>query len=103
MVRRFCVLVLQQAKEKAPKKYRRSTVLFYCMDTIQVKTLQNPGWTRSRGRAAVDTIAMPLDPAFGFAMVGVFFEDWRSHEIYSYAGNVQEVLPVKNYELGGKG
>ena len=45
---------------------------------------------------------MPLDPAFGFAMVGVFFEDWRSHEIYSYAGNVRQVLPVKYYELGGR-
>jgi hypothetical protein len=38
MVRRFCVLVLQQAKKMAPKKYRRSTVLLYSMDTIQVKT-----------------------------------------------------------------
>ncbi len=43
MVRGFCVLVLQQAKKKALKKYRRSTVLFYGMDTIQVKTLQNLG------------------------------------------------------------
>jgi len=34
------------------------------------------------------TIAMPLDPAFGFAMVVFFFEDWLHHEYYSYAGNV---------------
>ncbi len=31
------------------------------------------------------TIAMPLDPAVGFAMVGFFFEDWLPHEFYSYA------------------
>jgi hypothetical protein len=31
---------------------------------------------------------MPLDPAFGFAMVVFFFEDWLHHEYYSYAGNV---------------
>ncbi len=31
---------------------------------------------------------MPLDPAFGFAMVVFFFEDWLHHEDYSYAGNV---------------
>ncbi len=31
------------------------------------------------------TIAMPLDPAIGFAMVGFFFEDWLPHEYYSYA------------------
>jgi hypothetical protein len=43
MVQRFCVLVLQQAKKKALKKYCRSTVLFYGMDTIRVKMLQKPG------------------------------------------------------------
>ncbi len=31
------------------------------------------------------TIAMPLDPAISFAMVGFFFEDWLPHEYYSYA------------------
>ncbi len=30
-------------------------------------------------------IAMPLDPAIGFAMVGFFFEDWLPHNYYSYA------------------
>ncbi len=45
MVWRSYVLVLQQAKKKAPKKYRRSTVLFYGMDTIRVK--QNPAGLNS--------------------------------------------------------
>jgi len=35
---------------------------------------------------------MPLDPAFGFAMVVFFFEDWIPHEYYSYAENIREVL-----------
>ena len=39
---------------------------------------------------------MPLDPAFGFAMVVFFFEDWLHHEYYSYAGNMYMV------EEGGK-
>jgi len=38
------------------------------------------------------TIAMPLDPAFGFAMVVFFFEDWIPHEYYSYAENLRGVL-----------
>ncbi len=37
------------------------------------------------GRWLSITIAMPLDPAIGFAMVGFFFEDWLPHEYYSYA------------------
>ena len=37
------------------------------------------------------TIAMPLDPAFGFAMVVFFFENWIPHEYYSYAENLREV------------
>ncbi len=37
------------------------------------------------GRWLYITIAMPLDPAIGFAMVGFFFEDWLPHEYYSYA------------------
>ena len=32
------------------------------------------------------TIAMPLDLAFGSAMVVLFFKDWLPHEYYSYAG-----------------
>ena len=38
------------------------------------------------------TTAMPLDPAFGFAMVVFFFEDWIPHEYYSYAENLRGVL-----------
>jgi hypothetical protein len=38
------------------------------------------------------TIAMPLDPAFGFAMVVFFFEDWIPHAYYSYAENLRGVL-----------
>ena len=30
------------------------------------------------------TIAMPLDPAIGYAMVVFFFEDRLHHEYYSY-------------------
>ena len=37
------------------------------------------------------TIAMP-DPAFGFAMVVFFFEDWIPHDYYSYAENLRGVL-----------
>ncbi len=37
------------------------------------------------GRWLSITIAMPLDPAIGFVMVGFFFEDWLPHECYSYA------------------
>jgi hypothetical protein len=37
-------------------------------------------------------IAMPLDPAFGFAMVGVFIQDCCCHEYYSYAENVREAV-----------
>ncbi len=37
------------------------------------------------GRWLSITIAMPLDPAIGFAMVGFFFEYWLPHEYYSYA------------------
>ncbi len=37
------------------------------------------------GRWLSITIAMPLDPAIGFAMVGFFFEGWLPHEYYSYA------------------
>ncbi len=37
------------------------------------------------GRWISITIAMPLDPAISFAMVGFFFEDWLPHEYYSYA------------------
>jgi len=48
----------------------------------------NPWQLGGRGRAAIDAIAMPLDPAFGIAMVVVFFQDWRCHEYYSYAGNL---------------
>ena len=32
------------------------------------------------------TIAMPLDLAFGSAMVVLFFKDWLPLEYYSYAG-----------------
>ena len=39
------------------------------------------------------TIAMP-DPAFGFAMVVFFFEDWIPHDYYSYAENLRGVLVV---------
>jgi hypothetical protein len=34
---------------------------------------------RLPGGAAVDTIAMPLGLAFGFATVGVSFVDWLPH------------------------
>ena len=40
------------------------------------------------------TIAMPIDPAFGFAMVVFFFEDWIPHEYYSYAENLRGVLMI---------
>jgi hypothetical protein len=40
------------------------------------------------------TIAMPIDPAFGFAMVVFFFEDWIPHDYYSYAENLRGVLVV---------
>ena len=40
------------------------------------------------------TIVMPLDPAFGFAMVMFFFEDWIPHEYYSYAENLRGVLMI---------
>jgi hypothetical protein len=43
------------------------------------------------GRRPCITIAMPLDPAFGFAMVVFFFEDWIPHEYYSYAENLRGV------------
>jgi hypothetical protein len=32
------------------------------------------------------------DPAFGFAMVVFFFEDWIPHDYYSYAENLRGVL-----------
>ena len=42
-----------------------------------------------RGRAAVDTIAMPLGLEFCFARVGISFEDWLPHNYYySHAGNL---------------
>ena len=44
------------------------------------------------GRRPFITIAMPLDPAFGFAMVVFFFEDWIPHAYYSYAENLRGVL-----------
>jgi hypothetical protein len=45
-----------------------------------------------RGRAAVDTIAMPLGLAFCFAMVGISFEDWLPHNYYySHAGNLRVI------------
>jgi len=44
------------------------------------------------GHLSFITIAMPLDPAFGFAMVVFFFEDWIPHEYYSYEENLQGVL-----------
>ena len=47
------------------------------------------------GRRPFITIAMPLDPAFGFAMVVFFFEDWIPHEYYSYAAeNLRGVLMI---------
>ena len=47
------------------------------------------------GRRPFITIAMPLDPAFGFAMVVFFFEDWIPHEYYSYAENLRGVLMLR--------
>ena len=42
-----------------------------------------------RGRAAVDTIAMPLGLEFCFAMVGISLEDLLPHNYYySHAGNL---------------
>ena len=35
---------------------------------------------------------MPLGLAFGFAMVGVIFEDLLRYEYYSYAGNLRGSL-----------
>jgi hypothetical protein len=46
------------------------------------------------GQLLFITIAMPLDPAFGFAMVVFFFEDWIPHDDYSYAENLRGVLVV---------
>ena len=41
------------------------------------------------------TIAMPLDLAFGFAMVVFFIDDWIPHAYYhSYAENLRGVLVV---------
>jgi len=44
--------------------------------------LNSPSWRDSRPGVGIKlfiTIAMPLDPAFGFAMVGVFL---RFHRLY---------------------
>jgi hypothetical protein len=49
---------------------------------------------RLPGRAAVDTIAMPLGLAFGFATVGVSFEDWLPHNNYSHTGNLRVIIYV---------
>ena len=49
------------------------------------------------GRRPCITIAMPLDPAFGFAMVGVFFQDRRCHEYYFYTGNEREAVISTEY------
>jgi len=49
------------------------------------------------------TIAMPLDPAFGFAMVVFFFEDWIPHEYYSYTENLQEVICLRVFFVGRVG
>ena len=37
---------------------------------------------------------MPLDLAFGFAMVVFFFVNWIPHNYYSYAENLRGVLVV---------
>ncbi len=41
------------------------------------------------------TIAMPLDPAIGYAMVVFFFEDRLHHEYYSYECVGLEVGGIK--------
>ena len=62
--------------------------------------LRVPGRTTHRdeisgeGQLLFITIAMPIDPAFGFAMVVFFFEDWIPHDYYSYAENLRGVLVV---------
>ncbi len=42
---------------------------------------------------------MPLDPAFGFAMVVFFFEDWIPHDSYSYAENLRGRLEIVDFFL----
>ena len=44
------------------------------------------------GRRPFITKVMLLDPAFGFAMVVFFFENWIPHEYYFYEENLQGVL-----------
>jgi hypothetical protein len=51
------------------------------------------------GRATVDTISMPLGLAFGFAMVGVSFEDWLPHKNYSHAGNLRVLCQLRYFVL----
>ena len=47
---------------------------------------------RLLGREAVDTIAMLLGLAFGFATVGFSFEDWLPYNQYSHTGNLHVVI-----------
>ncbi len=46
------------------------------------------------------TIAVPLDLAFGSAMVVLIFKDWLPLEYYSYAG-VRMWLPLEYYSYTG--
>ncbi len=46
------------------------------------------------------TIAMPLDPAIGYAMVVFFFEDRLHHEYYSYVCLSLEVGGIKLNKRG---
>ena len=49
------------------------------------------------GRATVDTISMPLGLAFGFAMVGVSFEDWLPHNNYSHSGKLHVLCQLRYF------
>ena len=43
---------------------------------------------------------MPLGLAFGFAMVGVSFEDWLPHKYYSHAGNLRILYSCTLWRFG---
>jgi hypothetical protein len=56
------------------------------------KILCMPRQTTHGNEVAGGGRLLPLDLAFGFAMVGVFFQELLCHEYYSYTGNVREAV-----------
>ena len=45
------------------------------------------------------TIAMPLDPAIGYAMVVFFFEDRLHHEYYSYVCVIRHQAKIRGEHM----